>query len=44
MKEQAGMVLKKERLDYWLGVGAQPSESFKRLLTTYQHAQEAAAE
>lgn len=31
-RESPELVLKRERVDYWLGVGAQPSETVRSLL------------
>lgn len=36
LKEPALLVIKKERLDYWLANGAQPSEGIKKLLKHFK--------
>ena len=43
MTDPSTVTLKMERVNYWVGVGAQPTETVKRLIKNYQPA-EAAAE
>jgi small subunit ribosomal protein S16 len=42
-KKEAGLTLKRDRLDYWRGVGALPSETVDRLLKQQAKADAAAA-
>jgi small subunit ribosomal protein S16 len=42
-KAEAGLTLKRERLEYWRGVGALPSETVDRLLKRQAKADAAAA-
>jgi len=32
LEDEKGLQLKRERVEYWLGVGAQPSDTVRRLL------------
>ena len=42
-KAEAGLTVKRDRLDYWRGVGAQPSDTVERLLKQQAKADAAAA-
>lgn len=42
--DPAEVVLKRERIEYWLSVGAQPSDTVKRLLKSYPAQTEEPAE
>lgn len=41
MKDPAGFDVKKDRLDYWLEVGAQPSPSLKQLVLKHRKEEKA---
>jgi small subunit ribosomal protein S16 len=41
MKDPTGFDIKLERLDYWLGVGAQPSASLKQLVLKHRKEEKA---
>ena len=32
LQDEQGLTLKRERIEYWLGVGAQPTDTVRRLL------------
>jgi small subunit ribosomal protein S16 len=38
MTDPSTVILKMERVNYWVGVGAQPTETVKRLIKNYQAA------
>ncbi len=42
--DPAEVVLKHERINYWMGVGAQPSDTVKRLLRSHPKPEEETAE
>lgn len=44
MTDPSTVNLKIERVNYWVSVGAQPTETVKRLIKNYQPAEVAAAE
>jgi small subunit ribosomal protein S16 len=43
MTDPSTVNLKIDRVNYWVGVGAQPTETVKRLIKNYQPVAEAAA-
>jgi small subunit ribosomal protein S16 len=43
MTDPSTVILKMERVNYWVGVGAQPTETVKRLIKNYQAAPAEAA-
>ena len=44
MTKPSTVNLKRERIEYWIGVGAQPSDTVKRLLKTESSDQDSASE
>ena len=44
LTEPPTITLKQDRIEYWLGTGARPTESVEKLLATYKRQQAAATE
>ena len=39
--EEGGVAMKRERIDYWLGIGAQPTDTVARLIRRHDSASKA---